>query len=173
MHNPDQDGFDDLYCWDFIHAISRVARHKLAHHQLNPYQCAAFHHGIIRHNTGEEEADPTLELAMEYSGALSTIVFDKSCRLCDLTEVQISRNQFTMDVAVDQLDGKVDHMSERISVLEGKVADLEVGYTELLALGREQVETSTQAVRSLGQLATAVLAQQAMIWSMDEQMDAM
>ena len=78
-----------------------------------------------------------------------------------------------MDMAVDRLDREVDHMSERISVLEGKVADLEVGYTELLALGREQVETSSQAARGLGQLATAVLAQQAKIRSMDKRMDTM
>ena len=110
---------------------------------------------------------------MEYSGALGTIIFDKSCHLRDLTEAQVGRNQFAMDVAVDQLDGEVDHASERISALEGKVADLEAGYTELLALGREQVETSSRAARGLGQLATAVLAQQAKIRSMDERMDAM
>ena len=142
-------------------------------HHLDPYQCAAFHRGIVRHNTGEEEADPTLEMAMEYSGALSTIVFDKSCRLRNLTEAQIRRNQFAVDVAVDRLDGEVDHMSERISALEGKVADLEVGYTELLALGHEQVETSTRAARGLGQLATVVLAQQAKIHSQDERLDTM
>ena len=34
-------------------------------------------------------------------------------------------------------------MAERISALEDKVADLEAGHTELLALGREQVELST------------------------------
>ena len=122
---------------------------------------------------GEEEADPTLELAMEYSGALSTIVFDESCRLHDLTEAQVGRNQFAMDVVVDCLDGEVDHMSERISTLEGKVVDLEAGYTELLALGQEQVDTSTRAAHGLGQLATAVLAQQAKIRSMEERMDAM
>ena len=84
---------------------------------------------------GKEEADPTLELAMEYASALGTIVFDESCCLCDLTEVQVGRNQFTMDVVVDQLDGEVDYVSERISALEGKVVDLEAGYTKLLALG--------------------------------------
>ena len=80
---------------------------------------------------------------MEYSGALSTIVFNESCRLHDLTEAQVGRNQFAMDVVVDWLDGEVDHASKRISALEGKVADLEAGYTELLALGQEQVETSS------------------------------
>ena len=36
-HNLDQDGFEDLYCRDFIHAISRVARRKLTRHHLDPY----------------------------------------------------------------------------------------------------------------------------------------
>ena len=110
---------------------------------------------------------------MEYAGALGTIVFNESCCLRDLTEAQIGRNQFAVDVAVDRLDGEVDHASERISVLEGKVMDLEAGYTKLLALGREQVETSTHAAQGLGQLVTAVLAQQAKIRSMDERMDVM
>ena len=50
---------------------------------------------------GKEEADPMLELAMEYASALGTIVFDESCCLRDLTEAQVGRNQFAMDVAVD------------------------------------------------------------------------
>ena len=88
-HDPDQDRFEDLYRPDFIHAISRVARHKLAQHRLDPYQRAAFRCGIIHYNTGEEESNPTLELAMEYTGALGTIIFDESCRLCNLTEAQV------------------------------------------------------------------------------------
>ena len=50
-----------------------------------------------------------MELAMEYTGALGTIIFDESCHLCDLTEAQVGRNQFTMDVVVDRLDREVDH----------------------------------------------------------------
>ena len=121
-HDPDQDGFEDLYHRDFIHVIRRVARHKLARHQLDPYQHAAFHHGIVRHNMGEEEADPTLELAMEYTSALGTIIFDESCRLRDLTKAQVGRNQFVVDVAVDHLDGEADHAAEHIGALEDKVA---------------------------------------------------
>ena len=172
-HDPDQNGFEDLYHHDFIHAISCVARCKLAHHHLDPYQHAAFRHSIVQHNTGKEETDPTLELAMEYAGALGTIVFDKLCRLCNLMEAQVECNQFAMDVAVDQLDGEVDHMSKRLSTLEGKVTNLEAGYTELLALGWEQVEMTTRSAYALGQLATAVLAQQGKIWVMEERMDAM
>ena len=110
---------------------------------------------------------------MEYAGALGTIIFDELYRLRDLTEAQVGHNQFAMDVAVDRLDGEVDHASKRLSALEGKVTDLEVGYTKLLALGWEQVETSMRLARALGQLATAVLAQQGKIWAMEERMDAM
>ena len=53
------------------------------------------------------------------------------------------------------------------------MSDLEVGYTELLALGQEQVEMTTHLVRALGQLVTAVLAQQGKIQGMEERMDAM
>ena len=153
--------------------ISRVARRKLACHRLDPYQRATFRCGIIHHNTGEEEADPTLELAMEYASALGTIIFDELCCLHNLTEAQVGCNQFAMDVVVDRLDGEVDHASKRLSALEGKTNNLEVGYIELLALGREQVETTMRLACALGQLATAVLAQQGKIWAMEERMDVM
>ena len=91
----------------------------------------------------------------------------------DDTEAQVGRNQFAMDVVVDRLDREVDHVSERLFTLEGKVTDLEAGYTELLALGWEQVETTTHLARALSQLATAVLAQQGKIHAMEEQMDVM
>ena len=90
-----------------------------------------------------------METTIEYTGALGTIIFNESCHLWDLTEAQMGRNQFTMNVAVDRLDkrinevdGRVDHASERLLALEGKVTDMEAGYTKLLALGWEQVETS-------------------------------
>ena len=172
-HDLDQDGFEDLYSCDFIHAISHVARRKLAHHHLDPYQRAVFHCGIICHNTGEEEANPTLELAMEYSGALGTIIFDESCRLRDLTEAQVGRSQFAVDIAVDRLDGEADHVAEHIGVLEDKEADMERSLNALLELEREQTAASTCAARGLGQLVMCVLAQQNKIRAMEERMDAM
>ena len=172
-HDPDQDGFEDLYRCDFIHAISCVACRKLARHHLDPYQCTVFCCSIVRYNTGEEEADPTLELAMEYAGALGTIIFNELCQLWDLTEAQVGRNQFAMDIAVDQLDGEADHAAERIGALENKEADMECSLNALLELGQEQMEASTHVARGLGQLATCVLAQQNKIRVMEERMDAM
>ena len=148
-HDPDQDGFHDLYHRDFIHALSCVARHKLSCHHLDPYQRAAFQCSIVRCNVGEEEADLVLKTAIEYAGALGTIIFNESCCLWDLTEAQVGRNQFAMDVAVDwlagridEVDGRGDYVSERLLMLEGKLMDMEAGYTELLALGWEQVKMS-------------------------------
>ena len=86
---------------------------------------------------GEKEANPTLELAMEYAGALGTIIFNESCRLRDLTEAQFGRNQFAVDVAVDRLDGEADHAAEHIGALEDKEADMEHSLNALLELGWE------------------------------------
>ena len=179
-HDPNQDGFHDLYQRDFIHALSQVAQHKLSCHQLDPYQCAAFQHSIVCHNVGEEEANLTLEIAMEYAGVLGTIIFDESCHLCDLTEAQVRRNQFSMDVVVDwlderinEIDSRADHMSERLLALEGKVTNMEAGYTELLALGWEQVEMSARSCWALANLAAIAVAQQQKICEAEERMDAM
>ena len=150
-----------------------MACHKLARHRLDPYQRTSFCRGIVHHNTGEEERDPTLELAMEYTGALGTIIFDESCHLRNLTEAQVGRNQFAVDVAVDRLHREVDHVAERIGVLEDKMSDVERGLDRLLDLGQEQTETSTQTACRLGQLAMCVLAQQNKIRAMEEHMDTM
>ena len=150
-----------------------MARRKLSRHHLDLYQCAAFRCGIVRYNTGEEEQDPTLELAMEYAGALGTIVFDKSCRLRNLTEAQIGRNQYATDVELERLGGKADHAAERIGALEDKEDDMERSLNALLELGREQTEASTRAARGLGQLATCVAVQQNKIRAMEEHMDVM
>ena len=150
-----------------------MARRKLRRHHLDPYQHAAFRRGVVRYNTGEEESNPTLELAMEYAGALGTIVFDESCRLRNLTEAQIGRNQYATDVELERLDGEADHAAERIGGLEDRFADTERSLNALLDLGREQTEASTRAAHGLGQLATCVLAQQNKIRSMEERMDAM
>ena len=150
-----------------------MARRKLRRHHLDPYQRASFRRGIVRHNTGEEEANPTLELAMEYAGALGTIVFDESCRLRDLTEAQVGRNQYATDVELERLDGEADHAAERISGLEDRMAEVERGTNALLEVCREQTEATTRGARGLGQLATCVLAQQNKIRAMEERMDAM
>ena len=95
-------------------------------------------------------------------------------------EVQIGRNQFAVDVVVDRLDvrinkvdGRADHASEQLSVLEGKVTDMEAGYMELLALGQEQVMMSAWSCQALANLAAIAVAQQQKICELEGRMDAM
>ena len=85
-----------------------------------------------------------------------------------------------MDVAVDRLDQRInkvdrraDEASKRLSVLEGKVTYIEDGYRELLALGQEQVETSTRSCQALASLAGIIMAQQGRIVCAEERMDMM
>ena len=105
---------------------------------------------------------------MEYAGAVGVVVFDKSCRLRDLTEDQVGRNQFAMDVAVDRLDekdeeleGRADEASERMTMLEGRVGNMEEGYQELLGLGRDQVATGVRACAAIAALTAITTDQQA------------
>ena len=80
---------------------------------------------------------------MEYAGALGTIIFDESCRLRDLTEAQVGRNQYVTDVELERLDGEADHAAERIGALEDRQEETERSLNMLLELGREQTEAST------------------------------
>ena len=89
----------------------------------------------------------------------------------------MGQNQFAMDVVVDHLDdkidevdGRADHMSKRLSALEGKMADMEEGYNELLALGREQTATSVCACRAIAALSTITMAQQDQLAAMRTRM---
>ena len=82
-----------------------------------------------------------------------------------------------MDMAVDRLDDKIDevdsradHVSEQLSVLEGKMVDMEEGYSELLALGREQTATSVCACWAIAALSTITTAQQDQLAAMRERM---
>ena len=65
-----------------------------------------------------------------------------------------------LDERIDKVDRHADHVSERLLALEGKVTDMEAGYTELLALGQEQVEMSAQSCWALASLATVTVVQQ-------------
>ena len=121
-----------------------------------------------------------METAMEYAGAVGVVVFDESCCLRDLTKDQVGRNQFAMDVVVDRLDekdeeleGRADEASERMTMLEGRVGDMEEGYQALLALGQDQVTTRVRACAAIAALTAITTDQQVQLVRAEERMDAM
>ena len=78
------------------------------------------------------------------------------------------------------VDGRADQVLERLSMLEGKVADMEEGYNELLALDQEQTVTLVHACRAIVTLSTITTVQQeqvtalrARVTQVEERMDAM
>src|SRR5258705_7255211 len=75
-HNPNEDEFSDVGLSDFFIAHRRVARRKLEHLQLTPYQAGLLSRGV---QVGMEMREPynvVLEAAMGYSGACSVAVMD-------------------------------------------------------------------------------------------------
>ena len=78
-----------------------------------------------------------------------------------------------LDERIDEVDGRADHTSKQLLVLEGKMMDMEAGYTKLLALGQKQVEMSTQSCQALANLAVVAVVQQQKIREAKERMDTM
>src|SRR5258705_7714034 len=75
-HAADDDEFADLGLSDFFLAHRRVARRKLEHLQLSPYQAGLLSRGV---QVGMERREPynaVLEAAMGYAGACSVAVMD-------------------------------------------------------------------------------------------------
>src|SRR5258705_4045744 len=75
-HNPDDDEFTELGLSDFFLAHRRVARRKLEHLQLTPFQAGLVARGV---QVGMERREPynaVLEAAMGYTGLCSVAVMD-------------------------------------------------------------------------------------------------
>ena len=111
--------------------MGRVARCKLNCYTLDPYQHAFLKRGLSKRCVGEDEPLGLLEQAMEYMAAIGVMVFDESCCLCNLTECQVGSNQVVAEMALEQVDMKVDQVIEKMGELEAWVGDL-VGMVELL-----------------------------------------
>jgi len=58
-------------------AAGRVARRKLDRLETGPYQRALLHRGVTTKVDTEDERIPVLQQAMEYSGAIGTMVMDE------------------------------------------------------------------------------------------------
>ena len=50
-----EEGFEDLYCNDFIRAAGWVSRRKLDRIETGPYQHALLRHGVSKHVDPEDE----------------------------------------------------------------------------------------------------------------------
>ena len=81
-----EEGFEDLYRDDFIMAGGCVSRRKLNRLETGPYQRALLRRGVTKKVDPEDERVPVLQQAMEYAGAVGTMVMDELAYVHDRTE---------------------------------------------------------------------------------------
>jgi len=82
-----EEGFEDLFRDDFIMAAGRVSRRKLNRLETGPYQRALLRRGVTKKVDVEDERVPVLQQAMEYAGAVGTMVMDKVAYVHERTEM--------------------------------------------------------------------------------------
>jgi len=72
-----EEGFEDLFRDDFIMAAGRVSRKKLDRLETGPYQRALLRRGVSKRVDVEDKRIPVLHQAMEYAGAVGTMLLDE------------------------------------------------------------------------------------------------
>ena len=104
--NPGSDEFQDLGLNDFLVAQRRVARRKLEHLQLTPFQGSLFSRGVQPHWEQREPYNAILEASIGYAVLCGVVVMDE---VADLKE--------RVDVRMEEVEGDV-------GTLKGEVVDL-------------------------------------------------
>jgi len=85
-----KEGFDNLYRDDFINTVGWVSRQKLEQLEMGPYQCTLLKRGVTKRRDVEDEDQPILTQAMEYAGAVGTMVLNKLAHIHKKVEASIS-----------------------------------------------------------------------------------
>ena len=111
--NPGTDEFQDLGLNDFLVARRRVARRKLEHLQLTPYQGSLFSWGVQPHWEQREPYNMVLEASIGYAASCGVVVMDE---VADLNE---------------KVDVRMEEVEEDVGTLKGEVVKLRNELREL------------------------------------------
>ena len=129
MSNSGSDEFQDLGLNNFLVAQRRVARRKLEHLQLTPYQGSLFSRGVQPHWEQREPYNAVLEASIGYAASCGVVVMDE---VVDLNE---------------RVDVRMEEVEEDVGALKGEVVELR---NEL----RELREAHGRLSRQVGKLNT-------------------
>ena len=113
MSNPGSDEFQDLGLNDFLVTQRRVARRKLEHLQLTPYQGSLFSRGVQPHWEQREPYNAVLEASIGYTASCGIVVMDE---VVDLNE---------------RVDVRMEEVEEDVGTLKGEVVELRNELREL------------------------------------------
>ena len=118
--NPSSDEFQDLGLNDFLVAQRRVARRKLEHLQLTPYQGSLFSRGVQPHWEQQEPYNAVLEASIGYTASCSVVVMDE---VADLNE--------RVDVRMEEVEGDVGTLKEEVVELRNELRELREAHGRL------------------------------------------
>jgi len=124
-----EEGFEDLFRDDFIMAAGRVSRRKLNRLQTGPYQRALLRRGVTKKVDVEDERIPVLQQAMEYAGAVGTMVMDEVAYVHERTETG-------MGTAMNGIEREVTRVEDRVSEHETLIEEVQGDVTNLIAGAR-------------------------------------
>jgi len=124
-----EEGFEDLFRDDFIMASGRVARRKLDRLATGPYQRALLRRGVTTKVDVEDEREPILQKAMEYAGAVGTMVMDELAYVHENTERG-------MGTAMNGIEREVTRVEDRVSEHETLIEEVQGDVTNLIAGAR-------------------------------------
>jgi len=110
-------------------AAGRVARRKLDRLATGPYQRALLRCGVTTKVDAEDERVPVLQQAMEYTGAVGTMVMDELAYVHERTETG-------MGMAMNGIKWEVTRVEDRVSEHETLIEEVQGDVTNLIAGAR-------------------------------------
>jgi len=122
-----EEGFEDLFRDDFIMAAGRVGRRKLNRMETGPYQRALLNRGITTKVDAEDKKVPVLQQAMEYTGAVGTMVMDELAFVHEQTETGLGMAMTGIEREVTRVEDRVSEHETLIEEVQGDVTNLIAG----------------------------------------------
>jgi len=117
---------------DFILAVGRVGRRKLAHLDVShPYQRAFLNCGLVHTRVIDEEADPSLDQATMYAVGLTTMVMAEMADVSDVLENRIFRNMDMQDVRMNEVEREVELAKDEIVNNHDELLQVQVDIQDL------------------------------------------
>jgi len=108
-------------------AAGRVARRKLDRMETGPYQRALFRRGITKKVDVEDERILILQQAMEYTGAMGTMVIDELAYVHERMETGLGMAMNGIEREVTRVEETVNEHSTLIEEVQGDVGNLIAG----------------------------------------------
>jgi len=108
-------------------AAGRVSRWKLNRMETGPYQRALLNRGITTKVNAEDKKVPVLQQAMEYTGAVGSMVMDELAFVYERTEMGLGMAMTGIEREVTRVEDRVSEHETLIEEVQGDVTNLIAG----------------------------------------------